>query len=786
MKGLKNVALSGFVMLTALGSASAQSGDFTVSGTVKSGGQPLEGAFISYVKLEKRLSWAYSGANGAFGPASSAIINKPNANFDGVDVLNDGPVTIDVFDVRGHKVSVFSTVLEKGRYSIEPVSEKLAKATYLLKISAGNSVVYRTYINTGKSISAGFIANQSQTGNNNFLAKKMAALDTVRIGKTGYMPIKVAILSYTDNIGEQTLVKLDLEKKVDSLYDKMGSQNERYGQIIQAIAEKNPGVVASAMMGSNFGGGSNGPLGKGGSGSAQDWASLSDQLQAQTRNTPNKIPLLNEWDVVHGFGKCNDATVYPHNIGLGATWDTIIVEKCYRVGGIESRGCGVHMGYGPCNAVVRDDRWGRTYEGFSETPEISAAMSKASVLGYQTSDLSHPTALAACAKHFAGDGGADGGTNTGNMTGDDAKLRALHLPGYAAAVKVGVASIMASYGGWNGVRMHQNKALLTDWLKTELKWDGYINGDWDGDIQHGAQRVPSMNAGLDVPMRAVDFSDDEANKLRSDFASADQNRIKDAIKRVLRLKFKMNLFAESQLKTDPALIAIVGSKPHRDVAREAVRKSLVLLKTKPNLFPISKTAKVTLVGEHAQKVGLICGGWTLGWQGDANATPNGSTSIQKGFETIGGASNITYSGDGNNIAGDIAVVCIGEQPYAETMGDKGNLEIPGADLVSNAKKSGKPVVCVMVTGRPMDVSAVVDNCDALVEAWLPGTEGSGVAEVFYGINGYDFTGKLPMCIPMNTNQEPVNVGDGKTPRFAYGFGLNSKGETLKAGFNQYK
>jgi beta-glucosidase len=331
--------------------------------------------------------------------------------------------------------------------------------------------------------------------------------------------------------------------------------------------------------------------------------------------------------------------------------------------------------------------------------------------------------------------------------------------------------------------MHENKTLLTDWLKTSQGFDGFVNGDWSGDLQGTQGTSACVIAGLDVPMRGDNSPGIPG--LQSSFNGLYSNgngaRVDDAVRRLLRIKYRMNLFS-SPLTANPALTALVGSQAHRDVAREAVRKSLVLLKTSAGLLPLAKTAKVTLVGQHSQDIGLQCGGWTLGWQGVAGNAMPGST-IRQGFERIGGAGNISYSADGNAISGDIAVVCIGEQPYAEGMGDRTDLSIPLANLVTNAKNSGKKVVCVLITGRPMDISAIVDKCDAVVAAWLPGTEGDGVAEVLYG--NYEFRGKLSLSWPRNTAQEPINVGDaGYNPLYPYDFGLNAAGQRLPAGVYQ--
>ena len=771
-----------------------QSGDFTVSGIVKSGGQPLEGATASYTSLGKRLSWDISGTTGAFGSSATAIaVHKLPGS---VAMQAHGSVSIEVFDVLGNKVTSFSTVLEKGKYSIETASSKLPKSVYLIKVTGNGTVSYQTYVNTGKS--AVFAsANTGVAGGSVVLAKKLAVVDSVRIGKTGYTPVKVAIQSYTDNIGTVTLTKVDIESQVNALMGTM-STAEMAGQLVQ-IDCPSSGDVTGKVLGTVFGGGSDGPNSDG-SGSPSGWATFNDRYRQM--GSGFKSPIITEWDVIHGFGKCNGATVYPHNIGLGCTWDTTIVQKCYRVAGIESRGCGIILGYGPCIAVPQDYRWGRVYEGFSGSPVLTAAMARAAVLGSQTTDLSNPLAYAACVKHFAGDGGSTQGLNPGATVGDEATLESIHLPGYTAAIKAGVASVMASYSTWNGTNCTQNKALLTDWLKTAQGFDGYVNSDWSATYNFGNDTKIAFQAGLDVPMLGANSDAGQNGKpsigsVATDMLNSngsDAARIKDAVARVLRLKYKMDLFHQP-LSTSSALTALVGSQAHRDVAREAVRKSLVLLKTPAGLLPLSKTAKITLVGPHAQDIGMQCGGWTLGWQGvTGNAMPG--TTIMAGFQSIGGTANISYSSDGSSITGDVAVVCIGEKPYAETNGDiidgdanvvPRTMSIPEANLVTTAisHASGKKVIVVMITGRPMDISAIM-SADAIIAAWLPGTEGGGIAEVLYGQNAagtahYNFTGKLGMAFPANANSEPTKNGVGTTVRYAYGFGLKADGTTLPAG-----
>jgi beta-glucosidase len=675
---------------------------------------------------------------------------------------------------------------------LEKVARKNSQSLYVVKIRTGESeycrkvlVWNRLTLPSGNSFSPAI----DQMAHLKLVAA--SAIDTIRIGKTGYTPITIPITSYTANVGSVTLTPVDIEGQVTTLLGQM-SQAEKTGQILQSPFP-GTGAVQSNLMGMVFSGGG-GPSGQ--STTAAQWAASSDSYQNASLGTAKKIPLLIGSNIVHGFSDCYNGTMPPHNIGLGCTFDPKIVQKAYRVAAIESRGGGVNWAFAPCIAVPRDDRWGRVYEGFAETPELTSAMAKASVLGFQLTDLSHPLTVAACVKHFAGDGGAVYGTGTaenemidrGDATGVEATIRAIHLPGYTAAVQAGAASIMASFSLWNGVRMHQNAALLTDWLKTDQGFDGFINGDWMGHVTFitgNDQQEQSRNcfmAGLDAPMpdRTDGFTPING-ALNGMFTGGNSARVNDAVKRILRVKMRMGLMNQSVL-TNPQVTALAGSAEHRACAREAVRKSLVLLKTSASLLPISKTAKVTLVGQHSQDIGMQCGGWTLSWQGLTGNITSGTT-IRQGFEAIGGSSNITYSSDGTNIPGDIAVVCIGENPYAEWNGDKADLTISEAALVTNAKNSGsgsKKVIAIVISGRPLDISAIASSCDGIIAAWLPGTEGGGIADVLYG--NYNFTGKLAFSWPRTTAQEPINYGDAAyDPLFPYDFGLNAAGQQLPKG-----
>jgi beta-glucosidase len=433
---------------------------------------------------------------------------------------------------------------------------------------------------------------------------------------------------------------------------------------------------------------------------------------------------------------------------------------------------GVRWTFAPCIAVPRDERWGRTYEGFGETPDLAAMMAPAAVRGFQSSG-----SVLACAKHFLADGGTAGGQDQGDARMDEAELRAIHLPGYQAAVAAGVGSIMVSFSSWNGVKMHANRYLLTDVLKGELGFQGFLVSDWaaidqlPGDT--GQQIEAAMNAGLDmimVPQRYREF----ATTLRSLVASGrvPMARIDDAVGRILRQKVRLGLFEHPM--ADRSGAADIGGAAHRELARDAVRQSLVLLKNDRRVLPLSKgAARIHLAGKSMDDIGNQCGGWTITWQGGSGPTTTGTTILQAVRGAVSSGTSVTSSADGSGAAGSsAAIVVVGETPYAEGFGDRADLSLDAADaaVIERVKAAGVPTVLVLVSGRPLILGHALSLADAVVAAWLPGTEGEGVAGVLFG--DYAPTGKLSHSWPRSMQQVPINVGDAAyDPLFPYGYGL---------------
>jgi beta-glucosidase len=768
----KKVILAIFLTVLMTGStAFGQSSDFQTKGkVVGADGVGIPTATITYTSIEKRLSFSFTEPDGTFGePVPIRQREKERIAF---VVDTKGPVSIEAYDFGGKKVaSVFNATIDKGVYSIKSMTDQLARGTYVLKIKAGSSVSYQKFVNTGTRIATVGATRLSSAGSSPMLPKKLAAIDTVRIGKTGYTAVKVAIDDYSANIGTVTLKPIDIEAAVNTLFAKMDN-NEKFGQLaMPAFDQGNPSAatVAESRAGSVFGGG-----GAFSDQNPQGLANYCDGVATAILGTPNKIPFLLSYDGVHGMDVMKGGTIFPHNMGFGAIQDSNLIVKAFRTMGVEMRATGCNWTFGPCIAVIRDDRWGRAYEGFTESTALTIKMARYAVLGMQTSDLAHPLSILATIKHFAGDGNTGGGANPGQTEGSDAEARAINLPGYTSAIQAGAGCLMPSFSSWvNGTLMHKNKALLYDWLKVEQKFSGFVVGDWNA---HNPGLGGSMDAGLDVPM-----APNSGLGIKTEMAGLYGSmgaRIDDAVKRVLRAKFRMDLFTNPY--SPKGYAALVGCEEHRAVARACVRASMVLLKNTGNALPIPKTANVCVAGPGADNVGLQCGGWTVNWQGSSgNNTPG--TSIKTGIGQIC-TGTITSSGDASNIGNaEYVIAVLSEEPYAEKSFDHISLtQFPAsggnAATITNAKAAkaaNKKLIVVLMAGRPLDISPIINEADAFIWASLPGTEGKGIGEVLFRDKPeYNFTGKLQCTWPKNLSQEPINDGDGKEGLYKLGFGLS--------------
>jgi beta-glucosidase len=558
--------------------------------------------------------------------------------------------------------------------------------------------------------------------------------------------------------------------------------DEKIGQMTQIdrTAIASPGDITDFFLGSILNGGESLPTPN----QPAVWADSIDVFQTAALATRLAIPILYGTDAVHGMGGVRGAVIFPHNIGLGCTRDPALVESVARTTALEVTGAGARWAFSPCIAVPRDERWGRTYEGFGETPALAALMGPAVVRGLQQAtpkvgETDSGGGVLACAKHFLADGGTMFGKDQGDAVISEAELRAIHLPGYAAAIAAGVGSVMVSYSSWNGTPMHANRRLITDVLKGELGFTGFVVTDWEainklpGD--YSQQVETSINAGIDMVMVPTNFRD-FITTMRELVAAGriPIARVDDAVRRILRQKARFGLWEHPF--TDRRLTAAIGSRPHREIARQAVRESLVLLQNDRRVLPLSKAARINVVGAKADDIGAQCGGWTVGWQGKRGRTTAGTTILEAIRSAATTPAAVTFSGDevGPEAArADVNVVVVGEEPYAEGRGDRNIPELTKADeaLVVDAQAAGKPVVVVLLTGRPLLVASIFKHADAVVVAWLPGSEGEGVADVLTG----DFkpTGKLSHSWPRELTQIPINDGDASTdPLFPYGFGLS--------------
>ena len=588
------------------------------------------------------------------------------------------------------------------------------------------------------------------------------------------------------------------DPKVRELLARM-TLEEKIGQMVQTERStlKELSDVENYFIGSFLSGGTSDP--KSGN-SLTDWTDHYDALQERTQKTRLRIPILYGIDAVHGHSNVLGATLFPHNIGLGCTRNPSLVERAARITAIETRATGIQWTFAPCVTVPRDERWGRTYEGFGESPELARILGEAAVRGFQGNDLQDPLSLLACAKHWIGDGGTAFGTGAklkddvrildrGDVRLSEAELRRIHMPGYVTAIKAGVGTIMPSYSSWNGVKCSGSKRLLTEILKQELGFEGFLISDYNaidempGDYK--SQVETSTNAGMDMfmaPQRYRELYGFLLELVKENRIA--MSRIDDAVTRILRVKFAMGLLdsGRSQL-ADRTLHKLFGSAAHRQVARECVRESLVLLKNERQTLPVSKRLKhIHVAGKSADDIGNQCGGWTISWQGKSGDNTTGGTTILRAIEqSVSPETMVTFSKDGSRAKGaDLGIVVIGEIPYAEMIGDRKDLALAEEDVaaVEAVKQAGIPVVVVLLSGRPLIVDKVIDKADAFVAAWLPGTEGRGVTDVLFG--DFNFKGKLSFSWPRSMDQIPINVGDADyDPLFKYGYGLKYSSRNMR-------
>jgi beta-glucosidase len=567
-----------------------------------------------------------------------------------------------------------------------------------------------------------------------------------------------------------------LEQKVDSLL-KLMTLEEKIGQMsqIRHFEEAADEHITTKFIGSVIH--TQGPNpGK----TAQDWQNKFIELQKKALSTRLGIPLLYGVDAVHGQNTFEGATIFPHNIGLGATRNEKLVEQIAKITAIESQATGFNWVFSPCIAIPFNEKWGRVYEAFSESTELTEKLTKAAVKGLQ-GNLADASSVMATAKHFIGDGATDFGVEGGETSLSSKEVKERLLAPYETAVKEKVGAVMASFNTISGTSMHAHKALITDTLKTGMNFDGIVVSDWKGYSRFGKNDI--VNAGIDIIM-AVDGDLElfqEGLKEGIDNNSVSMVRIDDAVKRILRQKFRLGLFENPF--PDSTLIKKIGSKEHREVAKQAVRESLVLLKNKKAILPLSKeTKKIVVVGEHANSSGLQSGGWTVDWQG-SHKNYKGATTILNGIKKLA-KGTVVYDKDAtkNHFDADVAIIVVGETPYAEFFGDIGHetntlaltLTETHQKYIKTYQEKGVKTVVILISGRPLVVTKQIQKSDAFVAAWLIGSEGKGVAEVLFG--DYNFSGTLPHSWPKSEDDFKGKYGPNFWdtaihPLYPLGYGL---------------
>ena len=595
-----------------------------------------------------------------------------------------------------------------------------------------------------------------------------------------------------------------VEARVEDLLQRM-TLDEKIGQMTQV--EKNsirPGDIKKYYIGSILSGGGGSPA----TNSPQDWYAMVQGFQEEALSTRLEVPILYGVDAVHGHGNLLNATIFPHNIGLGATNNPELVKKIGRATAEEILATGIPWNFAPVVAVVQDVRWGRTYEGFGEETDLVTRLGTAYVNGMQTLQEGDAVSAAqtiftlATPKHFIGDGATIWGSSRtdtyeldqGNMQVPETVLREIYLPPYQSAVEAGALNVMASFSSWKGLKMHAQQPLLTGVLKDELGFEGFVVSDWQGMDQiypddYYASIVISVNAGVDMNMVPYDYVKFiETMKDAVNNGDIPESRVDEAVRRILRVKFALGLF--EQPMPDPKYQATVRSREHVELARQAVRESLVLLTNTDNILPLGKDTPVIFVaGEGANDIGLQSGGWTLEWQGKTGNDNEGTTIFSGMKAAVDSGTRVEYSrdadfsefkdADGNPLLADVGVVVLAEEPYAEGVGDRADLSLRDSEvqLIERTKEQSKRLIVVLLSGRPRVITEQLPLADAWVAAWWPGTEGGGIADVLFG--DHPFTGKTPYSWPRTNEQLPININNaaGKTgcdaPLFPFGYGLKT-------------
>jgi beta-glucosidase len=798
------LALAGIAALAGLANA------MVTGKAVDGNGAPVPDAMVYYTSIANRMIYVYSNSDGSFCipsptewtladppmykscntqvrlyPQSQSALSSFYAQQKGSNLVfhvgrDNSKITADLYSLSGrHLGKVLDEQVLSGNYAFNPLAGFkgiVSQQMYVVRLSDGSKSQSIRMMHIGGEQASASGLRESSSGPTPRLAKATAAFDGLRVGKTGYKPTIVNINTYSDNVGNVAITSINIEGMVDTILGKM-TLNQKIGQTVQS---SNGTFIASDFAGSTLKG--------------STYAAMQG-YENTALSSGAKIPVTVGTDYVHG----GPIVYYPHNVGLATGGDTLLIELAYRQCAMCCK-VGNNENFAPCIDVPRNDKNGRVYEGWGENVDATAHFARAAVRGVQGTDLSSDYTMIATLKHFAGAGGTPGGQmHVSTNTGTWAQLCRIHLPQFHAAVNAGAAAVMTAYNQFltsptdtTPLAMTCHKTLITDTLKNGWGFDGYVISDWDmgtdasvGGLTNGP--VNAVAAGLDVSMQP----DNTAQYLTAIKGAAVATnptflaRIDDAAKRCLRVKLRMGLF------TNPMPSALLqnyfSDNVYRAVARACARKAIVLLKNDNTTLPLKKTQKIHVVGAWADNLGVQCGGWTEGgsnaWQGDETAHGlAGATTILQGLQAgIGSTGSITYTTGATGITAndDVVVVVVGETPYAEDAGYRSDITLAADQiaLVHACAASGRPVVTILLTGRPNVLGTIPTDSKALVAAWLPGTEGEGVTDVLYG--DYNFVGKLPYSWPANNNQEPLNASgfgdavgtDTSAPLFAYGYGL---------------
>ena len=602
------------------------------------------------------------------------------------------------------------------------------------------------------------------------------------------------------NYSEALISAEDIEKRVDDLINAMTVEEKVAQMFMVEIGSITPKEVSRYKIGAILNGGGSFPYKKKDH-AVNDWVRLADEYFSAsiTKNDELYVPIIWGTDAVHGHNNLKGATLFPHNIGLGATHNPKLIEQIGKVTAKQVLLTGLDLTFAPALSVPRDDRWGRTYEGFSEDPALVSEMGTAMMRGIQgdENNLFSEEHILATVKHFIGDGGTSRGVDKGNAILDEEKLIATHGIAYVEAIKNDAQIVMASFNSWNGIKMHGHKYLLTELLKNKMGFDGFVVGDYNGHMEVPGCSVSncaeSINAGVDMFMVTDAWKDlytNTMNQVKSGEISED--RVNDAARRILRVKARAGVLdvKKPSGRRYASKEGVLGSNEHRSISRQAVRESLVLLKNNQSVLPIDRSSNILVLGKAAKEIKYMTGGWSMTWQGNENENSDfpGATTILDAIEEELNDSNavITFAEDieYENSKPDVAILVLAEDPYAEYQGTLQNLIFNSTEnhleWLRMLKSDEIPVVTIFLSGRPMWMNREINFSDAFIAAWLPGTEGNGITDlIFMNDEKYDFTGRLSFSWPKRPDQSTLNFDEKPyDPLFPIGYGLSYQDQKL--------